>query len=63
MLSLIIGMDVGAMRANKLITGENGDQEFAPTDDMLMDLFFKLRRGMDLDDLEGRVHEGCVNWE
>ena len=62
MSSLIVGVDVGAMRANKLFTGENGDLELAPTDDRLKDLFFKLRRGVDVDDVERGVHEGCVNW-
>ena len=53
MSSFIQGMD--NLRANKLIPGENGTLEYISTSDAMVDLFFKLMRGMSASDLESKV--------
>ena len=43
--TFIQGMD--NLKANKLVNGENGTLEHISTENSLVDLFFKLMRGME----------------
>ena len=51
--TFIQGMD--NLKANKLVNGENGTLEHISTENSLVDLFFKLMRGMEVEDLQSKV--------
>ena len=51
--TFIQGMD--NLKANKLVNGENGTLEHISTENSLVDLFFKLMRGMEAEDLQSKV--------
>ena len=51
--TFIQGMD--NLKANKLVNGENGTLEHISTENSLVDLFFKLMRGMEVEDLQCKV--------